>query len=68
MKAVKRSSIWSEMLSGQRDVLVLEGSANVCYKPTECFVCAFTSELLSSPAEEKKGHLAVYIYVYVTYT
>ena len=35
---------------------VLEGSTNVC-------VCAFTSELLSLPAEEEEGDLAVYTQV-----
>lgn len=69
MKAVKGPSIWAGMLSGQRDMLVLEGSSNVCCEPTECLVCAFTNELLSSPAEEKEGHSAADFYVlHKTYT
>lgn len=63
MKRVRGPRIQAGCEEDRRAMLVLEGSANVCCEPGQCLVCAFTGELLSLPAEQEEGHLAVCIYV-----
>lgn len=62
MKQVRGLESRQDYQEDRGDMPVVRGSTNVCVLVSlECHVCAFTSKLLSLPASEGEGDLAVYV-------